>query len=219
MSAVNDTSTSSSADVSFVVTGFGPFQNSKDNPTTVISKKVKEYVKNSDLDLQISSTLVIETSAEAAQHETDQLKEQFLSEEGITVMLHLGVNFKGKHFQLEQCAYNEAHFRIPDEKGYQPRNKKVIDGCDPTLTTRLDVEKLQQEIGLESVVVSTDPGRFVCNYTYYCSLFKLQQCEGSVYSLFLHVPPFSTVPEEEQLRVVTIIMKAIREQLLVTAKA
>lgn len=215
MSAVNDTSVSLSADVSFIITGFGPFRNSKENPTTVISKKLKEYVKRSNLDLQITSTLVIETSAEAAQNETDQFKEQLLSQKGITVLLHLGVNFKGTNFQLEQCAYNEAHFRIPDEKGYQPRNKKVIDGCDPTLTTRLDVEKLQTYIGLESVVVSTDPGRFVCNYTYYCSLSKLQQDENSVYSLFLHVPPFSTIPEEEQLRVVTLVMKAIREQLCV----
>lgn len=219
MSTADGTSSSSSNDVSFVVTGFGPFRNAKDNPTTVISRKLKDYVKNSDLDLQITSTLVIETSAEAAQHETDRLKEQFVAKEGNTVLLHLGVNFRGTHFQLEQCAYNEAHFRIPDEKGYQPRNKKVIDGCDLTLTTRLDVERLQKDIGLESVVVSTDPGRFVCNYTYYCSLSKLQEGEGSVYSLFLHVPPFSTIPEEEQLRVVTLVMKAIREQVATTEKA
>jgi pyroglutamyl-peptidase len=202
----------SSTNVSFVVTGFGPFQNIKDNPTTVIAEKLTAYVKDKDL---LLTTLVIETSAEAAQQETDQLRERFHAEQknGITVVLHMGVNFSGTHFQLEQWAYNEAHFRIPDEKGYQPCNKKVIDGCEPTLMTQLDVEQIRVDIGLESVVVSTDPGRFVCNYTYYCSLSKFQKAQG-VYSLFLHVPPFSVVPEEEQLRIVTLVLEAIRKQFL-----
>eukprot|EP00545_Synedropsis_sp_CCMP1620_P007707 CAMPEP_0119008538 /NCGR_PEP_ID=MMETSP1176-20130426/3769_1 /TAXON_ID=265551 /ORGANISM="Synedropsis recta cf, Strain CCMP1620" /LENGTH=218 /DNA_ID=CAMNT_0006960889 /DNA_START=27 /DNA_END=683 /DNA_ORIENTATION=- len=214
MSADND-EPASEVGISFVVTGFGPFRNSKDNPTTVISNKLKDYVKDSNLDLLLTTTLVIETSAEAARHETDQLKQHIHSQEGrTTVLLHLGVNFTATHFQLEQCAYNEAHFRIPDEKGYQPRNKKVIDGCDPILTTRLDVEKLQKDIGLDSVVVSTDPGRFVCNYTYFCSLSKLQQHDNNVYSLFLHVPPFSKVPEEEQLQIVTLVMEGICKQLV-----
>jgi len=31
-----------------------------------------------------------------------------------TVLLHLGVDFNATQFKLEQCAYNDATFRVPD---------------------------------------------------------------------------------------------------------
>ena len=200
--------------VSFVVTGFGPFRNVTNNPTTVISNKLPDYISVQDKDLALT-TFVIETSAEAAQRETNQLQEKITQQQkngDIAVLLHLGVNYLGTHFQLEQCAYNEANFRVPDEQGCQLCNAKVMDGSEPTLMTRLDLHKIQQDLGLESVVVSTDPGRFVCNYTYFCSLAKFKECP-SVYTLFLHVPPFSVVPEDEQLRVVTLVLESIRKQV------
>ena len=182
-----------------------------DNPTTVIATKLQDYVRGTSLCLL--TTLVIETSAEAAREETDRLKETIAEQNNgnIVVVLHLGVNCSGTQFQLEQCAYNEANFSIPDEKGFQPRNEKVIDFCDPTLTTSLNVDKIQMDLGLDSFVVSTDPGRFVCNYTYYCSLSKFQEC-NDIYTLFLHVPPFSVVPEEEQFQLVLHLMDTIRKQ-------
>jgi pyroglutamyl-peptidase len=118
----------------------------------------------------------------------------------------------GKKFQLEQCAYNEAHFRIPDERGYQPRNKKIVEQGEATLYTRLRLEDLCSNLNLESAVVSTDPGRFVCNYTYYCSLHRFQK-KMNVYTLFLHVPPFAVIPEAEQMQVVTKVMQEIEKQL------
>jgi len=75
-------------------------------------------------------------------------------------------------------------------------------------------------------VVSTDPGRFVCNYIYCYSLDKFQ-CSTKVAStetkqqpssanrvLFLHVPPFEVCSEPVQLRVVSKLMHAIYEQVL-----
>lgn len=58
-----------------------------------------------------------------------------------------------------------------------------------------------------------DPGRFVCNYTYYYSLSKTEQSE-QVYSLFVHVPPFSVVGKEEQMKVIVAIMQCIDAQLM-----
>lgn len=200
--------------VSFVVTGFGPFQNVTNNPTTVISNKLPDYISLQNKDLALT-TFVIETSAAAAQRETDQLKEKLTQQQNngdIVVLLHLGVNYCGTHFQLERCAYNETDFRVRDEKGCKLCNEMVIDGCEPTLETRLDLGKIKRDLGLKSVVISTDPGRFVCNYTYYCSLAKFRECP-SVYTLFLHVPPFSVVPEDEQLRVVTLVLESIHKQV------
>lgn len=197
--------------VSFVVTGFGPFQHSTENPTTVIATKLKDYVR--DTNISLLTTLVIETSAEAAQAETDRLKDTIAKQNNgnVVVLLHMGVNCMGTRFQLEQCAYNEANFSIPDEKGFQPRHEEVIEACEPILMTKLDVDRILMDLGLDSFVVSTDPGRFVCNYTYYCSLSKFHDCDD-VYTLFLHVPPFSVVPEAEQFQVVLHLMDTIRKQ-------
>lgn len=36
------------------------------------------------------------------------------------VLFHLGVAQEALDFQIEMCAYNEAHFWCSDEKGYAP---------------------------------------------------------------------------------------------------
>jgi pyroglutamyl-peptidase len=233
MTTTTTTTTDSSASaptnntVHFVVTGFGPFQNAKENPTTIIANNLVDYLHSIEKDHGASSLLaartttrVIETSAQAARKELDDLIPTSPPNHHHTVVyLHLGVNYMGTHFQLEQCGYNDATFRIPDEQGYQPRNKCINEDCTlgTLLETKLDChdicEHLSDEASLSSsVIVSTDPGRFVCNYTYYYSLTKTQH-DKQVHSLFVHVPPFSKVPQEEQLKTIVAIMNCIDSQL------
>jgi pyroglutamyl-peptidase len=152
------TADASSPEVSFIVTGFGPFQDAKVNPTMILAHKLVEYLKAKEAakpshlpcGVPLSSmtqTLVIETSANAVQQEMDALNDQ-IAKQGqdnkVVVLLHLGVNYRGTIFQVESCAYNEADFRIPDERGYQPRNKAIVDAypVGATLNTLLDVPAL-----------------------------------------------------------------------------
>ena len=231
--STTNTNTKDESHVSFIVTGFGPFQNSKVNPTTVIANQLPDHLRDKQeySKVRLQTTFVIETSAEAAQLETDRLRESLIQHQNenrnsIVVLLHLGVNYMGTHFQLEQCAYNEANFGIPDERGFQPRNEKVLDNatncCNSVLTTHLNVEKIHADLkeslrvngtaNDSAFVISTDPGRFVCNYTYYCSLSKLNECPN-IYTLFLHVPPFAVVPQEKQLQLILLLMETIQKQL------
>eukprot|EP00547_Thalassionema_nitzschioides_P016715 CAMPEP_0194251018 /NCGR_PEP_ID=MMETSP0158-20130606/24418_1 /TAXON_ID=33649 /ORGANISM="Thalassionema nitzschioides, Strain L26-B" /LENGTH=251 /DNA_ID=CAMNT_0038988013 /DNA_START=1 /DNA_END=756 /DNA_ORIENTATION=+ len=220
--------------ICFVVTGFGPFRGMKDNPTTTIANMLAQYIMEQQHDadwatgyLIIEKTLVMETSAEAAQQETDSLVRDLLSKTTKSkkiVLLHLGVDYQAENVvALEQCAYNEANFRIPDEKGFQPRNAPVLGGCDDEiLRTRIDLETVCRVVNNiddgdsqnnnNSVVISTDPGRFVCNYTYFCSLQKFQEYED-VFPLFMHVPTFSKIPQQKQLEMITSIMAAIRNEI------
>lgn len=279
-----DANTGKSPEVSFIVTGFGPFQDSKVNPTMILVHKLVAYLKAKEAAVteqpshlpvtvvpalsSMTQTLVIETAADAVHEEMNALSEQITSKQGgekKVVLLHLGVNYRGTHFQVESCAYNEADFRIPDERGYQPRNKAIVDAypVGASLETLLDVpalvtflnatdnggaDKQEQHKNLRSVAnnnspsilakSSIDPGRFVCNYVYCYSLDKFQcshlaaaaprssdtdteapapaaKTESNVRCLFLHVPPFSVVSEEEQLRVVSNLMEALYQQVQV----
>jgi pyroglutamyl-peptidase len=220
MNDMNDSETRK--DVHFIVTGFGPFRGVRDNPTTVLVTKLSNFIQDNFPThtemLSSLETIIIETSAEAARLETDRLKDVLSlvdGENSVVLLLHLGVNYKGTKFQLERYAYNHADFRIPDERGFQPCRKTVIEGSEPTLATNLDILQIKNNLGIDSVIVSDDPGRFVCNYTYYCSLSKFQEC-NHVRILFLHVPPFSVVAEQEQLEVITRILCEIRKQMIET---
>ena len=79
---------------------------------------------------------------------------------------------------------------------------------------------LQKEDDAEEVVVSTDPGRFVCNYTYCISLDKSatqnhvgDEEQTAYHSLFIHVPPFSVVPEDRQYDFVLQVIDTIWRQV------
>jgi hypothetical protein len=47
--------------------------------------------------------------------------------------------------------------------------------------------------------VSQDAGRYVCNYSYFISLEEAIKRKQHIFSLFVHVPPFSKVSKETQL--------------------
>lgn len=57
------------------------------------------------------------------------------------------------------------------------------------------------------VMISDDAGRFVCNYVYYHSLRFAEQ-KGNK-SLFVHVPLFSSIDEETQMRFTASLLEAI----------
>jgi pyroglutamyl-peptidase len=277
-------SASSKNQIRFIVTGFGPFKGISDNPTQHIVHELIEYLRthNSHVPSRvplhtITRVLLLETSVKSVESTLTRIHEEvhrpgnaeYLNT--TTVLLHLGVNYKGTYFQLERCAYNEATFRVPDEQGYQPSQQCISQNCAMAtcLTTRIDIASLikqvnqfdstnnmvanqsnersttqfmsretsstalnhitpsskQQEAATENVIEpsealhaieSTDPGRFVCNYTYFYSLDKFQshsKTSSASYSLFLHVPPFSISSKDSQLEFVAHVMTCIYEQL------
>jgi len=287
---------SSDGNIYFIVTGFGAFRGVPNNPTTVLTDKLIPYIIEStfydgdEAKLKegrntfrhllscILSCHAIETSVEAVRSKLDTIHEDLMAtdlkrnmgtSDGSTVIfIHLGVNDGGEKFHLEQFAYNDASFRCPDERGYQPNGTKIVPDLpmgDP-LETQMDVKNLlstlcsssddglektgkngfshhggkeQEVLDLNSlgddqeVAISTDPGRFVCNYTYCYSMNKFSchkrdennNNNGSSIcpsessnsrltfkSLFVHVPPFHKIPEERQLYFVAKLMDVIYRQ-------
>jgi pyroglutamyl-peptidase len=210
---------------------------------------------------QRTRTMIIETSSIAAKQQIDALYDELHREmehrrratdneddwkDDRTILLHLGVHSGSQQYRLESCAYNEASFSLPDEAGYQPWNLRIVHNSTlgtplPTLLDLPDIvhqlnnnhrpeqQQLERQV---PAIVSTDPGRFVCNYTYCYSLDKFQcssnrsigsVCDNNndkgavvvpnVRCLFLHVPPFSVASEAEQLRFIVDLMKTLERQV------
>jgi pyroglutamyl-peptidase len=114
-----------------------------------------------------------------------------------------------KSFHLERCAYNEADFRIPDGAGRQCKKETIreedggLKQCVTTLLPLSTIAARMEELG-HPCSLSDDAGRYLCNYLYYHSL-KLSASvngegngTGKTTSLFVHVPPFTTIAQPAQ---------------------
>lgn len=244
MATVDDDDNNSDNEILFVLTGFGPFRGVQENPTTAIADKIMDHLQTTGRETLAASMMkpvVLEVSAKAVRdhidqlfHELDRQDENELSSSSdndttgrtgasprTIVLIHMGVNYKGKAFQLERIAYNEASFRVPDEQGYQPM-KEQINPDRPfgdALETCLDVRRIRESLQDDRFVLSGDAGRFVCNYTYFCSMDTFHCCRPKAdatkdrYSLFFHVPPLTVFSLEEQLEGTARLLEAIHEHL------
>ena len=77
-----------------------------------------------------------------------------------------------------------------------------------SLNTKIDVNIL---LNLENIKkhasFSVDPGRFVCNYIYFLSLYFTQKVNET--SIFIHVPSFQRMNFDIQLKCITCVIENI----------
>lgn len=201
------------------VTGFKKFQGVSENPTETIVNNLKDYVERRGLPagVTLGSCTVLEVAGEAALPQLCQTMESAVSKTDTVsnanvVWLHLGVNSGVVRFSIEQQAVNEATFLCPDELGWQPLQVPIAHedgGISRARQTCLPVDAILKSLkkGGYDVMISGDAGRFVCNYVYYNSLRFAEQNGNK--SLFVHVPLFSSINEETQMRFTASLLEAI----------
>ncbi|XP_073065936.1 LOW QUALITY PROTEIN: uncharacterized protein [Primulina eburnea] len=206
--------------VTIHVTGFKKFHGVAENPTETIVNNLQGYLnkRGAPNGLIIGSCTILETAGQGAVgplYQTLQSsvsKDNTLSSSTRVIWVHFGVNSGATKFALEHQAVNEATFRCPDEMGWKPQKVPIVpaDGgvsrVRKTLLSIEDIMKSLVKMGYE-VMTSDDAGRFVCNYVYYHSLRFADQNE--VKSIFVHVPLFSTIDEETQMRFAASLLEVI----------
>lgn len=205
------------AGVTIHVTGFKKFHGVAENPTEAIVNDLKAFVEERGLPagVTLGSCTVLDAAGDGARTELYKVLDSGISNMTQTnkvVWLHLGVNSGSVRFAVESQAVNEATFRYPDELGWQPQKLPIVleDGeisiIKKTSCSALAIlEKLKSKS--YNVILSDDAGRFVCNYVYYHSLRYAEQ-KGHK-SLFVHVPLFSKIDKETQMRFVHSLLEAI----------
>jgi len=189
-------------------------------------RKLPDYLKENPLHTHTSRPVIIEScdilevSSVGALTQFCEILQKFpvlLRKEHPVVFIHLGVNTGTTVFNLEMLGANEANFRIPDQRGWQPQKISIHpDHPDikQTLQTTLpldDLMKLFEEKNQFPVVISTDAGRFLCNFIYYQSLHF--STLNKTHSLFVHVPDFSVIDEPTQLAFVRQLLIHITDTL------
>jgi len=178
-----------------VLTGFGPFGDVSDNPS---SELVSDLGKRPRTNFAYIPQIRVSVSGvkEVVQ---DMLRLEKPSFE--TVLVHLGVDTSSTRMKCERFAYNEKNFRIPDEDRVTCCNEPIVIGEVARIETPIDLTKI--EMLDDRIVVSTDPGKYICNLLYYESLF------AGYRSLFIHVPPFAAIPKKEQIDLIEKILDVL----------
>lgn len=216
------------------VTGFGPFGGIAENPTSVICGVLREYLKEGVAPEGVSPALLeefssagiavqgldaLEVSAEACRAAVPAIVRGLMSRgsgpegSGPAAIVHLGVSSSSKTINLECRGVNEADFRIPDALGCQPQGEPVVPGAEPLLYTSLRLPELLGELRDRGVAceISTDPGRYICNYIFFTSLHATKST--GIPALFVHVPSFEAVSRPAQVTAVLLLLLAVARQL------
>lgn len=208
------------------ITGFGKFQGVPSNPTTVLATKIIGHLEAHPLShasVSVRTSEVLETSAVGSLMQLVTMRANARSEckpSSLHVWLHLGVNARASHFALEKMCYNEATFRCADERNWRACEQPIDSEEGPVTHTRhttLEVDGIVGRLADKGhrVFASTDPGRFVCNWVYYHSL-RLNDVESdNSCSLFVHVPPFSKIPEKEQMKFLCDLLEELAVQKII----
>lgn len=208
--------------VVIAITGFGKFKGVDENPTERFVKEVPDLLKVHPLPphVVVDRCIAMEVSAEACKEELEVMRSTvFRNMEDCRVYLHLGVAANGTKFKIETTAWNEATFRVADERGWEPASQPIYpeDGKVSTKRrSRLATGQITRQLQRLQfpVVLSSDPGRFICNYLYYQSLRsccpptapsgtpgQASDPEDFIpeHALFVHVPPLEVIPHEMQM--------------------
>ena len=162
-----------------LISGFEPFDDAPHNSSQDLVKALDgRTVQNNTIFLRSCVLPVVCDEAWLL------LREQIETYNPIAVIAFGQSKRTGIH--LEQYAYNRNHFRIPDNKGNKPQDADIVKDGPSSLPSSLPIESLvsHQKKGGIPVVISSDPGRFVCN-----NLFYLMQAHNmGIPSGFVHLP-------------------------------
>lgn len=200
--------------VNVYLTGFGPFGDVTENPSSVlvgdlINSKFTGYPAVNVCDLAL-----VPVSIQDCDSHLQGLKAKILARARAHpgekhLILSLGASMGASAFALESKAKNWMNFALPDTRGNTPKNVAIdqklyelnartkVEDC---LETRVDVKALQQvlsqKISGAGVKTSADAGDYICNYMFYraCQtaddIEDNDQFEVDCAAVFAHVPSF-----------------------------
>ncbi|XP_053507152.1 pyroglutamyl-peptidase 1 isoform X1 [Ictalurus furcatus] len=173
-----------------IVTGFEPFGEHAVNASWVAVRELKKLGLGPNVDLHITEVPV---EYQAVQNLLPSLWDQYHPQ----LVVHVGVSGMATTVTLEKCGHNRGYMR-PDNCAFCPKSGCCMEGGPDCIKSAIDMDVVckrvnNSDLGV-SVSVSKDAGRYLCDYTYYVSLYL-----GKGRSAFVHVPPLGNPYSAEQL--------------------
>ncbi|XP_074863090.1 pyroglutamyl-peptidase 1-like protein [Carettochelys insculpta] len=163
-----------------VVTGFGPFRQHLVNSSWEAVKEMSKIGLGENIHLQIMQLPVAYGKAKELVRKIWETIQPLL-------VVHIGLASSSKAIILEQCGKNKGYKEM-DVCGFCPEGGCCLLDGPERIESTINMKTLQKHISVEGidVVFSRDAGRYICDYTYYTSLYY-----GNGRAVFIHVPPLS----------------------------
>ncbi|KAM9377035.1 pyroglutamyl-peptidase 1 isoform 2-T2 [Pholidichthys leucotaenia] len=185
-----------------VVTGFGPFRQLLVNPSWEAARRLKAVGLGKKTDVYIKEVPVSYVKAQKIIAELWQTMAPKFA-------VHLGIARGSSVVILEQTGANSG-YRDGDVCGFCPETHCCIEGGPDKLDSVIDmkvVSKLfkQEDVG---VIYSRDAGRYLCDFTYYCSLYH-----GQRRAALIHIPLSGSLASTDRLvpLLQTLIMDMLKQ--------
>ncbi|KAK7116642.1 pyroglutamyl-peptidase 1-like [Littorina saxatilis] len=176
-----------------IVTGFGPFGSHSVNASSVAVRKLKEEgLKNDRVELMVTELPV----------EYDTVKDsvpQLWKQHEPLLVVHVGVSGIATELTLEQQAHNDGYDKM-DVMGKCPQTQCCVEDRDKNcvLVSGIDMERVCTAVNTAGIKVkarvSHDPGRYLCDFSYFSSLHISDRNAA-----FIHVPPLDMPYTASQL--------------------
>ncbi|XP_026879576.2 pyroglutamyl-peptidase 1 isoform X2 [Electrophorus electricus] len=188
-----------------IVTGFEPFGEHAVNASWVAVQELEKLGLGQIVDLHVTEVPV---EYQAVQNLLPSLWKRYKPQ----LMVHVGVSGMATTVTLEKCGHNHGYTRL-DNCHFCPESECCMEDGPDCISSVLDMDAVckrvnSSELGV-TVSVSKDAGRYLCDYTYYTSLYL-----GQGHSAFIHVPPLGKPYSAEELaRALRAIVLEMLEQM------
>ncbi|XP_071448829.1 pyroglutamyl-peptidase 1 [Hetaerina americana] len=164
-----------------IVTGFGPFKHHIINA----SWEAVKLLPTLKLEENLGIKLIIEKIPVSYDAVIDIVPTLWKTHNPL-LFVHVGVSSIAKDITLETKANRSGYWK-PDVDGNSPKSGCCPCGKDECISSSLDVEQICSEVNKcergTLACVSSDAGRYLCEFTYYTSLsFDKDR------TIFIHVP-------------------------------
>ncbi|KAM9844478.1 pyroglutamyl-peptidase 1-like [Aulostomus maculatus] len=185
-----------------IVTGFEPFGEHAVNASWVAVQELERLGLGEAVDLHVCEVPV---EYQAVQRLLPSLWKQHQPQ----LVVHVGVSGLATTVTLEQCGHNKGYRRL-DNCSFCPASECCMEDGPNCINSILDMDTVCESVndsGLGvAVSVSKDAGRYLCDFTYYSSLFL-----GKGHSAFIHVPPLGKPYSSQELG--RALQAVVREML------
>ena len=162
-----------------LITGFEPFDGEVINP----SWDAVCLLPNIIGDYKLTKLLIPVVFGESAKKVIDVARAT-----SPDVILCVGQAGGREAITPEMVGINLRYAKIPDNKGNQPRDEKILDDGENAYFTTIPARKIAEEISKKGIAskVSYSAGAYVCNDVIYSLLAEFHETDTRVG--FIHVP-------------------------------
>lgn len=183
-----------------LVTGFEPFGGEDVNPSWEAAVRLPEWIDEHHVH-RLKLPVVFGACGERLQRAVEQIRPQ--------VVVMCGVAGGRTGVTPELLAVNWRMGSIPDNAGARYEGRKIAPDAPDGIMTALPVTDIVAQMKAEGIParLSLSAGAYVCNDLYFSALC-LQEKMGFK-GVFVHVPPFTALPLEEDVRALGCCIRTI----------